>query len=59
MKRNDVNFAPLFVIIAIFVFLSVGTSLLIDMANNSISFLVDYLVSFAPSSSDNASYAFS
>jgi hypothetical protein len=38
MKRNDVNFAPLFVIVAIFFFLSVGTSLLIDMANNSISF---------------------
>jgi len=38
MKRNDVNFAPVFVIIAIFVFLSVRTSLLIDIANNSISF---------------------
>jgi hypothetical protein len=36
MKRNDVNFAPLWVIIVFFVFLSVGIFMLIDIADCSL-----------------------
>jgi hypothetical protein len=38
MKRNDVNFAPIFVIIAFCVFLLVGSFLLVDIINHSIMF---------------------
>lgn len=57
MKRNEVNFAPLFVIIAVLVFLSVGMFLLIDIA--VLIFLVDYLVPIPSSSSYSTSDAHS
>lgn len=38
MERNDVNLAPVFVIVAILVFLSVGASLLIYITDCSVSF---------------------
>ena len=38
MKRNDLNFAPLFVTFALFVFLLVGILLLADHANHSVLF---------------------
>jgi hypothetical protein len=38
MKRNDLNFAPIFVIFALFVFLSVGILLLADYTNHLVLF---------------------